>query len=203
MMRRMLWVMGAIAALAVAGSCGSDTKPAPKQDVGTKREATVGQKDTGGTQSDKGLVLPDQSGPKQDKGTTPTTDGASTLGCTPFLAKANTGKICTKDTDCSADEACIENDAGTSAACVGKCCADEKKPADDPANLCLVPDAAKQKSFCFWALKDNTGKQLPYMACAFICSLTISGKTTTYTCPNATDNCVKSQDPDISYCDPK
>ena len=186
MTKRMLLIAALAAGVGVPG-CSDDTKPTTK-DVGTKRETSV--KDI--------YVLPDSPLVTPDKGTAKP-DTTVAPPCTPFLATANSGKVCQDDTGCATGETCISNDAGTSGSCVGKCCWDDTKPDDDPANLCPVPDAAKQKAFCYWEV---TGEK--FMACAFICSYTKGGQTTTYTCPNATDVCVKSTaDPNVSYCDPK
>lgn len=179
-------------------ACGNDNKGV-KLDVNKKKDS-ITSSDTYVPNQDKS-VLPADKG-VTDKGTK--TDAAAP--CTPYVATVNTGKEpCTEDTDCKTGEICLYNDAGTAGACVGKCCMDENKEYDDPANLCPVPDSAKQKAFCYWGLYDENDKPLGYDACAFICSFTDSaGKTTTYTCPNATDTCVKdTQEPTISYCDPK
>jgi hypothetical protein len=190
MTRTMVWMMATLGMIALAVACGDSNK---QKDVGAGTHDA--SKDR--TATDLFVVLPDTGGQKLDKGNQVKPDAAGS--CTKYVAKANTGKTCEDDTGCSADEMCLANDAGTSGSCVGKCCADLNAAYEDPANLCPVPDAAKQKSFCYWSVEGVTD-----MACAFICSYTVSGTTKTYTCPNATDTCVKSaDDPDVSYCDPK
>lgn len=183
--------------LGLAAACSGDDKgPATKDTGGVKPDAA---KDKGRV-ADKSVVLPDKGATKRDAVVKP---DAAPASCTPFVAKANSGKLCTADTDCSSDEICLSNDAGTAGSCAGKCCPNLKLGMDDPANTCPVPDSAKQKAFCLWSVQDTGGADLPYQACAFMCSVTAGGSTKAYTCPNTTDKCVKSQDdPNISYCDP-
>jgi len=179
--------------MVLCAGCGDDSQPAGKQDRGAAVSDTSG----GSTDTSGGTI--DTGGTTEDKGTTAKDGGATSKGCTtPFVAKANSGKPCKDDTECSADEICLSNDTGDGAMCAGKCCADTSAALEAAANACVVPDAAKQKAFCLWSMVDEQKNPLPYMACAFICDY----KGTKYTCPNATDTCVQSQNPDVSYCDP-
>lgn len=191
--KHLAWATAALGALALGAGCGDDDNKQPQKDGAAARDGAA-HVDTGTPQPDSQAV---------DKGAT-TPDGTA-KGCSPyFQATANSGKPCKKDSECTADEVCLMNDAGTGGECTGKCCADLSLGLLDAKNSCPVADSKTQRSVCMWALTDETTKQdLPYMGCTFVCSLTIDGKTTTYTCPNATDTCLKSPVPELSFCEPQ
>ena len=103
-----------------------------------------------------------------------------------------TGKACAAGGTCvclckSADEVCVTgfmDAAGKEVGqCLGKCCLDQNKALDDPANKCQTEDRA-QFATCFWNLTGTTD----YGACGFICSLDDgSGKIMTWPCPSDMD----------------
>jgi len=194
MLRKLAFVALALGVLGLIGACGDDSKPT-KQDKSS-------------TASDGSVTIPDQeTNPQVDQSTTPQPDGSGGGVCpSPWQAKANSGKICTQAGDCTSDETCVAFKAGaTSGMCIGRCCPNTANPSDT-INLCPVADSTKQFSGCFIQTADpQTSKPNGY-ACAWICSVTQSGQTKTYDCPNATDyscEALNPSEPDVKYCIPK
>lgn len=169
------------------------------------------KKDKGGITLDKGgLTLDQGAGPEASVGpeaSTPDQKVTTPDTGTPTKAKNNSGAICTASKACpnASDEVCVSFTSGaTKGMCLGKCTPDTKNP-KNPINICPVKDSTTMMSVCALGYKDSTSGKQGYM-CGFYCSVTQSGTTKTYKCPNATDydcKAIDSKNPGVKVCVPK
>jgi len=137
-------------------------------------------------------------------------DGGMSDGsvATPTKAKSNSGALCggSSKTQCkSSDEVCLSfSKTASHGMCLGKCVPNKSNP-KDPANFCPVKDTANQMALCSAGYKNPTTGAVHY-ACLFYCSVTRSGTTKTYKCPNSTDydcKALNSNTPNVKMCVPK
>ena len=169
----------------IAPACSSDS-PNPSDARGEQVSREGGAGDGGAKDSLKDTIA---EGPAR---------------CTPFAAKTNSGKVCTSQSQCGAEEACLPLKQGAPfGMCLGKCCQNVKDD-QDPVNSCPVANS-NQLSVCVLAVQGVSGPA-SYMGCAFVCSVTQAGKTLTYDCPDTTSFSCEVYDPkqpDLKFCMPK